>query len=80
MADPILLAYGKGQMAGFLADPDGVIDMVSSKEMTQNGMEWQTYARIRNGSQCDQPMSKQARSDLPIRMELGRSACQLPGH
>ena len=29
MADPILLAYGKGQMAGFLADPDGVIDVVS---------------------------------------------------
>ncbi|CAI7845711.1 unnamed protein product [Closterium sp. NIES-54] len=28
MADPILLAYGKGQMAGFLANPDGVLDMV----------------------------------------------------
>ncbi|CAI5465740.1 unnamed protein product [Closterium sp. Yama58-4] len=28
MADPILLAYGKGQMAGFLANPDGVLDMI----------------------------------------------------
>lgn len=28
MADPILLAFGKGQMAGFSADPDGVLDVV----------------------------------------------------
>eukprot|EP00899_Mesostigma_viride_P000641 jgi/Mesvir1/10578/Mv21793-RA.2 len=28
MADPIFIAYGKGQMKGFLADRDGVLDMV----------------------------------------------------
>jgi len=28
MADPILLAYGKGQIAGFAADRDGVLDVV----------------------------------------------------
>jgi alcohol-forming fatty acyl-CoA reductase len=28
MADPILLAYGKGQMPGFAADGDGVLDLI----------------------------------------------------
>lgn len=30
MMDPIVLAYGKGQMTGFLADPRGVLDVVSA--------------------------------------------------
>lgn len=29
MMDPIVLYYGKGQLTGFLADPDGVLDVVS---------------------------------------------------
>jgi fatty acyl-CoA reductase len=30
MMDPIVLAYGKGQMTGFLANPQGVLDVVSA--------------------------------------------------
>lgn len=30
MMDPIVLAYAKGQMTGFLANPEGVLDVVSS--------------------------------------------------
>jgi fatty acyl-CoA reductase len=26
--DPVVLYYGKGQLSGFLADPDGVLDVV----------------------------------------------------
>ena len=29
MMDPIVLYYGKGQLTGFLVDPNGVIDVVS---------------------------------------------------
>lgn len=29
MMDPVLLYYGKGQLSGFLADPNGVLDVVS---------------------------------------------------
>ncbi|KAL6649285.1 hypothetical protein ACP70R_013509 [Stipagrostis hirtigluma subsp. patula] len=28
MMDPVVLYYGKGQLSGFLADPDGVLDVV----------------------------------------------------
>lgn len=28
--DPVVLYYGKGQLSGFLADPEGVLDVVSS--------------------------------------------------
>lgn len=28
MMDPVILYYGKGQLSGFLADPDGVLDVV----------------------------------------------------
>jgi fatty acyl-CoA reductase len=31
MMDPVVLYYGKGQLSGFLADPDGVLDVVISK-------------------------------------------------
>ena len=30
MMDPIVLCYGKGQLTGFLADPNGVLDVVTS--------------------------------------------------
>lgn len=30
MMDPVVLYYGKGQLSGFLADPAGVLDVVSS--------------------------------------------------
>lgn len=30
MMDPIILQYGKGQLTGFLVDPNGVLDVVSS--------------------------------------------------
>ena len=30
MMDPVVLYYGKGQLSGFLADPEGVLDVVSS--------------------------------------------------
>ncbi|GAA0167759.1 hypothetical protein LIER_22620 [Lithospermum erythrorhizon] len=30
MMDPIILSYGKGQLTGFLVDPNGVLDVVSS--------------------------------------------------
>lgn len=29
MMDPIILHYGKGQLTGFLVDPNGVLDVVS---------------------------------------------------
>lgn len=29
MMDPIVLCYGKGQLTGFLVDPNGVLDVVS---------------------------------------------------
>lgn len=29
MMDPIILYYGKGQLTGFLVDPNGVLDVVS---------------------------------------------------
>lgn len=29
MMDPVVLYYGKGQLTGFLADPDGILDVVS---------------------------------------------------
>lgn len=29
MMDPIVLYYGKGQLSGFLVDPNGVLDVVS---------------------------------------------------
>ena len=29
MMDPIVLYYGKGQLTGFLVDPNGVLDVVS---------------------------------------------------
>jgi len=29
MMDPIVLWYGKGQLTGFLVDPNGVLDVVS---------------------------------------------------
>jgi len=28
MMDPIVLCYGKGQLTGFLVDPNGVLDVV----------------------------------------------------
>lgn len=28
MMDPIVLYYGKGQLTGFLVDPNGVLDVV----------------------------------------------------
>lgn len=31
MMDPIVLYYGKGQLTGFLVDPNGVLDVVSIK-------------------------------------------------
>lgn len=31
MMDPVILYYGKGQLSGFLADPDGVLDVVIKK-------------------------------------------------
>jgi fatty acyl-CoA reductase len=31
MMDPVILYYGKGQLSGFLADPDGVLDVVINK-------------------------------------------------
>lgn len=30
MMDPIVLYYGKGQLTGFLVDPNGVLDVVST--------------------------------------------------
>lgn len=30
MMDPIVLCYGKGQLTGFLVDPNGVLDVVSN--------------------------------------------------
>lgn len=30
MMDPIVLYYGKGQLSGFLVDPNGVLDVVGS--------------------------------------------------
>lgn len=30
MMDPIVLYYGKGQLTGFLVDPNGVLDVVSN--------------------------------------------------
>lgn len=32
MMDPIVLYYGKGQLTGFLVDPKGVLDVVSTLE------------------------------------------------
>lgn len=29
MMDPIVLYYGKGQLTGFLVDPNGILDVVS---------------------------------------------------
>ena len=29
MMDPLIIAYGKGQLSGFLMDPKGVLDVVS---------------------------------------------------
>lgn len=29
MMDPIILYYGKGQLTGFLVDPNGILDVVS---------------------------------------------------
>lgn len=34
MMDPIVLCYGKGQLTGFLADPNGVLDVVSNKHFS----------------------------------------------
>jgi fatty acyl-CoA reductase len=33
MMDPVVLYYGKGQLSGFLADPEGVLDVVMIKQM-----------------------------------------------
>lgn len=33
MMDPIVLCYGKGQLTGFLADPNGVLDVVSDTKL-----------------------------------------------
>lgn len=33
MMDPIVLYYGKGQLTGFLVDPHGVLDVVSSNHL-----------------------------------------------
>lgn len=33
--DPIVLYYGKGQLAGFLADSNGVLDVVSNVLVNQ---------------------------------------------
>jgi alcohol-forming fatty acyl-CoA reductase len=30
MMDPVVLYYGKGQLTGFLADPNGILDVVRS--------------------------------------------------
>lgn len=30
MMDPVVLQYGKGKLTGFLADPNGVLDVVSN--------------------------------------------------
>jgi fatty acyl-CoA reductase len=32
MMDPIVLYYGKGQLTGFLVDPNGVLDVVISTQ------------------------------------------------
>ncbi|CAA6659853.1 unnamed protein product [Spirodela intermedia] len=37
MMDPIILYYGKGQLTGFLADPEGVLDVVPA-DMVVNAM------------------------------------------
>jgi hypothetical protein len=34
MMDPIVLAYGKGQMTAFIADPQGVLDLVCTSTST----------------------------------------------
>lgn len=36
MMDPIVLYYGKGQLTGFLADPNGVLDVVSNVFVLKN--------------------------------------------
>jgi hypothetical protein len=33
MMDPVVLYYGKGQLTGFLADPDGVLDVVRTSQI-----------------------------------------------
>ncbi|KAE9621708.1 putative oxidoreductase [Lupinus albus] len=37
MMDPIVLCYGKGQLAGFLVDPNGILDVVPA-DMVVNAM------------------------------------------
>lgn len=34
MMDPVVLQYGKGQLTGFLADPNAVLDVVSDISLT----------------------------------------------
>ncbi|OAY80869.1 Fatty acyl-CoA reductase 2, partial [Ananas comosus] len=50
MMDPIVLYYGKGQLTGFLADPDGVLDVVPA-DMVVNA----TLAAMAKHGSCGEP-------------------------
>ncbi|KAM0943970.1 putative oxidoreductase [Dioscorea sansibarensis] len=52
MMDPIILHYGKGQLTGFLVDPNGVLDVVPA-DMVVNSM---LAAMAKHGSIAEQAM------------------------
>lgn len=50
MMDPIVLYYGKGQLTGFLVDPNGVLDVVSNVHSHDPCL----FGLGRQSSSCDQ--------------------------